>query len=230
MAKSTKQPAVQVTEAAPTTVVGEERFQQIMVALDQRKKITDDKGQEIDFAGEVKEEFIGACTTAYPVIKRTYEGINDLGRILSEVRSKLKPLGVYHAWLEFISLPRRTAQNYVQVADRYKEHLPEFAHLGIKKLLIASKVEDCTDYVAKNLPKIEEETAEELEKEIKAALKKSKKTKKKGGGRPSQAMILGACTVHASSKGDRITIEGLTKSTQTKILEALKGLLSEDKE
>lgn len=229
MAKSTKQPIVQLTEAAPT-IVGEERFQQIMTALDQRQKITDDKGHEIDFTGEIKTEFIGACQTAYPVIKKTYEGINDLGRVLGEVRSKLRPLGVYHAWLEFINLPRRTAQNYLQVSDRYKERLPEFAHLGIKKLLIASKVDDCTDYVAKNLPKMEEETAEELEKEIKAALKKSKKTKKKGGGRPSHALILGDCTVRASSRGDRINIEGLTKTTQTKILEALKGLLSKENE
>jgi hypothetical protein len=229
MAKSTKQLAVQVTEAAPT-VVGEERFQQIMATLDQREKITDDKGQEIEFTGVIKMEFIGACKTAYPVIKKTYEGINDLGRILSEVRSKLKPLGVYHAWLGFINLPRRTAQNYLQVHDRYKEHLPEFAHLGIRKLLIASKLDDCTDYLTKNLPKIETESADELETEIKSVLRKAKKGKKRGGGRRSQALTLGGCTVRASSKGDKVTIEGLTKSRQTELLEALKGWLSQDKE
>ncbi|MFH0825211.1 MAG: hypothetical protein V2B18_20865, partial [Pseudomonadota bacterium] len=161
--------------------------------------------------------------------KKTYEGINELGTILSEVRSKLRPLGVYHAWLEFINLPRRTAQNYVQVADRYKEQLPEFAHLGIKKLLIASKLDNCADYVSKNLPKLEEGTAEQLEKEIKAALKKTRKTKKRGGGRPSQAIKLGACTVRASSKGDKITIEGLSKNRQVELLEALKGWLLPDK-
>jgi hypothetical protein len=229
MAKSTKTSAVEVV--VPTSsVVGEARFQQIMAALDEREKIIDDKGQEIDFTGEIKTEFIGACKTAYPVIKKTYEGMNELGRILSEARAKLKPLGVYHAWLGFINLPRRTAQNYVQVRDRFKEHLPEFAHLGIKKLLIASKLEDCTDYLAKNLPKIEAETADELETEIKSILKKTKKAKKRGGGRPSTALLLGNCTVHASSKGDKITIEGLTKSAQSEIIEALKGLLSHGKE
>jgi hypothetical protein len=229
MAKSTKQPVVQVTEVAPT-VVGEERFQQIMTALEQREKITDDKGQEIDFTGEIKTEFIGACKTAYPVIKKTYEGINDLGKILGEARAKLKPLGVYHAWLAFINLPRRTAQNYLQVHDRFKERLPEFAHLGIKKLVIASKLEDCPEYVAKNLPKIEAETADELETEIKSVLKKGKNPKKPGGGRPSKALIFGDCTVRASSKGNKITIEGLTENTQAQLLEALKDWLSQDKE
>ncbi len=229
MAKSTKASAVEVV--VPTSsVVGEARFQQIMAALDQREKITDDKGHDIDFTGDIKAEFIGACKTAYPVIKKTYEGINDLGRILGEARAKLKPLGVYHAWLAFINLPRRTAQNYLQVHDRFKERLPEFAHLGIKKLVIASKLEDCPEYVAKNLPKIEAETADELETEIKSVLKKTKKPKKPGGGRPSKALIFGDFTVRASSKGNKITIEGLTKNTQAQLIEALKGLLSPDKE
>jgi len=229
MAKSTKQSVLEVTEVAPV-VVGEERFQQIMAELDHRQKITDDKGQEIEFTGDIKAEFMGACKTAYPVIKKTYEGINDLGKILGEARAKLKPLGVYHAWLAFINLPRRTAQNYAQVYDRYGEHLPEFAHLGIRKLLIASKLENCPEYVAQNLPKIESETADELETEIKSALKKAKKPKKPGGGRPSKALIFGDCTVRASSKGNKITIEGLTENTQAQLLEALKGWLSQDKE
>lgn len=229
MAKSTKGPAGKVA-GTTTAVVGEERFQQIMAALDQRKKITDDKGQEIAFSGDIKKEFIGACKTAYPVIKRTYKGINDLGRILGEVRAKLKPLGVYHAWLEFINLPRRTAQNYAQVHDRYREHLPEFAHLGIKKLLIASKLDDCTDYLSKNLPKVESESADELQTKIKSVLGKVKKGKKRGGGRPSTALKFGKFTVRAASKGDKITIEGLTKSRQTELMEALKGWLSQNKE
>ncbi len=179
MVKSRKPAAVDVSGSAPA-VVGEERFQQILSALDQREKITDDKGREIPFTGETKDRFISACKTAYPVIKKTYEGINELGRVLAEVRDNLRPLGVYHSWLGFINLPRRTAQNYVQVYDRYREHLPDFAHLGIRKLLIASKLEDCTDYLAKNLPRVEEETAEELQTEIKSVLKKDKKTKKAG--------------------------------------------------
>jgi len=212
------------------TVVGEDRFNQIMTALDQREKITDDKGRERDFTGELKKEFIGACRTAYPVIKRTYESINEMGKVLGEVRGKLKPLGVYHAWLAFIDLPRRTAQNYVQVHDRYKEHLLDFAHLGIRKLLIASKLEDCANYVAKNLPKIETETADELAKEVAAVLKKTRKTRKAGGGRSSKAMIFGTCSVRASSKGDKITIEGLTAKKQAQLLEAIKKVLSQEKE
>jgi hypothetical protein len=229
MAKRTKESAVEVTSAAPT-VVGEERFLQIMAALDQRDKITDDKGQEIEFTGVIKTEFIGACKTAYPVIKKTYEGINDLGKILGEVRAKLKPLGVYHAWLAFINLPRRTAQNYAQVHDRYREHLPEFAHLGIKKLLIASKLDDCTDYLTRNLPKIETESADELETQVKSVLKKAKKGKKKGGGRPSTALKFGNYTVRATSKGNKITIEGLTQGKQKELIEALKGWLSQAKQ
>jgi hypothetical protein len=211
-------------------VVGEERFQQIMADLQIREKITDDKGEEINFGGEVKTEFIGACETAYPVIKKTYEDINELGRILGEVRFKLKPLGIYHSWLRFINLPRRTAQNYVQVHERYKPNLPAFAHLGIRKLLIASKLDDCAVYVARNLPKIEAETVDELETEVKAVLRKGEKTKKKGGGRPSKALRIGSCTIRASSKGDKITIEGLTKKRQTQLIEAINKLLSQDKE
>lgn len=229
MTKRTKESAVEVTSAVPA-VVGEERFREIMTTLDKRGKITDDKGQEIDFSGNVKKEFIGACKSAYPVIKKTYEGINDLGKILSEVRTKLKPLGVYHAWLAFVNLPRRTAQNYLQVHDRFREHLPEFAHLGIKKLLIASKLDDCTDYLAKNLLKIEEESADELETEVKSVLKKSRKGKKRGGGRPSTALKFGNYTVRAASKGNKITIEGLTQGKQKELIEALKGWLSQGKE
>lgn len=224
MANSKKEAA----SGAPA-IIEPERFRQIVAALDQREKITDDRGKEIEFTGVVKKEFIGACQTAYPVVSKTYEVINDLGRILSEVRAKLKPLGVYHAWLEFINLPRRTAQNYVQVYDRYKEQLPEFAHLGIRKLLIASKLDDCTDYLAKNLPKIEEKTAQDLETEIKSVLNKTKQAKKRGGGRSSKALRIGDCILRASLKGDKITIEGLTKRRQAQLWEAIKELISQHK-
>ena len=230
--------AVDVSGSAPT-VIGEERFQQILTSLNQRETIRDDKGRQIPFKGDTKDHFISACKTAYPVIKKTYEGINELGRVLAEVRDKLRPLGVYYAWLAFINLPKRTAQNYVQVYNRYGDHLPAFTHLGIRKLLIASKLENCTDYVAKNLARMEEETAEQLATQINSLIKKEKKSrksrktkkaKKRDRGTPSKTLRFADCTIRASSKGDRITIEGLTKESQAKLIDALNAMLSQDKE
>ncbi len=87
MVKSRKLSAVNVSGSAPA-VVGEERFRRILSALAQREKITDDKGREVPFTGETGDQFISACKTAYPVIKKTYEGINEMGRVLPDVKNK----------------------------------------------------------------------------------------------------------------------------------------------
>ena len=93
MVKSRKLSAVNVSDSPPA-VVGEERFRRILSALDQREKITDDKGREVPFTGETKDRFISACKTACPVIKKTYEGINEMGRVLPDVKTRAIRYGV----------------------------------------------------------------------------------------------------------------------------------------
>ena len=99
--------------------------------------------------------------------------------------------------------------------------------LGIKRLLIASRIPNCAEYVQDNEETIATEPAEEFEKQVRT-LRSSRK--KKAGGRKPMYVEVGGCKVHPSGDGSRILIEGLTKKRQKEILEGIKELLSKGKE
>ena len=62
----------------------------IQATMGKRHTIVNDQGNEIDFGGETKEDFIKACEEGYPVIQRTLNSVYEIGKLLFEVRSKLK--------------------------------------------------------------------------------------------------------------------------------------------
>ncbi len=156
--------------------------------------------------------------------QRTLNSIYEIGKLLFEVRSKLKKKKLYHTWLKFIGLPERTAQNYVQAYDRFTDRLPDFSCLGIKKLLIASKLPEHVKYVEANLERLTEQTAQDFEKEVKALL--GQPVKISGKSESSKKIDMGSYKVTPSQDGSRITIECTSKSDQEKLIEKLGGLLS----
>ena len=49
------------------------------------------KGQEVNFEGEIKENFISLFQRAYPVVDRSMTGLIEAGPLLSEVHQVPKP-------------------------------------------------------------------------------------------------------------------------------------------
>jgi hypothetical protein len=204
-------------------------FQNKVKALRECTTITNDRGEEIVFDGEAKEDFVSAFEAGYPVLQKTLTGLYELGSFLLGVRAKLKPLKLYHTWLDYAGIPRGTAQSYVQACDRYREKLPQFSGLGIRKLLIASRLPDCVDYVEKHEQEIAAQTAKELEKQVKR-LRQQKQHKATRVGRKPKYISVGAYRLRPSMDGSKITIEGTSKSEQEDLIVAIKELLSRSKE
>lgn len=224
---ATPVPAPGTAEMA-VAMIPHDRFLAKVQALRERETIRNDKGVDVPFGGEAKEDFIRACEESYPVIEKTLTSMYEMGTFLCAVRDRLKPERLYHTWLEITGIPQGTAQNYVQASERYSDQLPHFAHLGIKKLLIASRLEDCAQYVQKHEQAIAEQTAEELEKKVKALRRKRQTRNGDGRGRRPISVEVGKFKICPSMDGTKVRIEGLSKDRQIRLIEAIKDLLSQD--
>ena len=212
--------------AAAVQLISPEKFKAQVEDLRRATKISNDKGQEVNFEGEIKENFISLFQRAYPVVDRIMTGLNEAGPLLSEVHQVLKPQKLFLTWIRYTGIPERTAYNYLRVYQRFGSHLPELSYLGIKRLLIASSAPNCVDYVKNNEQTIAKEPAETLQKKVRELRGKKKKT---GVGRPPKYEMVEGLKIRASDDGSKIVIEGLTKKSQKQILEGLKGLLSKGK-
>ena len=223
-------PAEQAVISGPAMEVGlisPVHFQEQLKALRERATIKNDKGEDIPFEGEAKEEFIRACEEGFPVIEKAFSRLYELGRFLLDVRSRLKPQKLYYAWLEFTGIPVGTARNYLQAYVRYRERLPQFAHLGIKKLLIASRMPDCVDYVEHHEEDISKQTAQELEEQVKARRKKARNPDKKPRGRKPTVQEIGRLRIWPSLDGTKLRIEGMTSTERDQLIETIKTLFSQ---
>jgi hypothetical protein len=141
------------------------------------------------------------------------------------VKEKLKPHKLYYRWLEHTGIPQRTAANYTQIHERYADRLPQFAHLGIRKLLTASRLKDCVDYVEQNEEVIAEQSTAELEQAVKDLRSTKKTTGKARGPKPTYEQ-LGKYRIRPSSDGTRVVVEGLSKKQQAEVIEAIRAVLS----
>jgi hypothetical protein len=208
-------------------VVSREKFQQVIQGLHDSSTIRNDKGQEVPFSGQTKDIFIDLCEKAYPVVRSMMQSLYDTGHLLSEVRKALKPQKLFVTWIRFSGIPERTAYNYLRVYERFGEHLAQLSHLGIKRLLIASRVPNPVEYVQNHEEAIMAEPAEELEQKVRNL--RANQIKKKRGRTPSYLEV-GGCKIHPSKDGSKITIVGLPEKRQKEIIEGLKVLLSQPKE
>ena len=112
----------------------------------------------------------------------------------------------------------------MQAYNRFGEELPRFASLGIKKLLIASRLPDCVEYVKQHEEEIVSSSAQELEKQVRQLRQKGKK--KGRSGRKPEYLEFGKVRIRSSRDGTRLSIEGINKSKQDEIMEAVIALLS----
>ena len=226
---ATREKTPPVTLVRPKAdLIPPEVFQNKIEALRGLSTIRDDKGDNVDFDGQAKEDFLSAFEEGYPILERTLSGLYELGSFLHAVRTKLRPHKLYHAWLDYAGIPRGTAQSYLQAYERYGGRLPRFAALGIRKLLIASRLPDCAEYVEQHEQEIASQTTEELEQQVKA-LRQRKESRRKKAGRKPRYLPVGSYRIRPSMDGTKITIEGMTKKTQDELIEVVKRWLSRDK-
>lgn len=209
-------------------IISMDKFKEKLAALEAQEVIRDESGKDVPFAGETKTDFIEAMKSGYQVAQMTVTTMYEAGKIISEVNQRLKPKKLYMVWLEHVGLPQRTAHNYMQVYKRYGEKLADLAHLGIRKLLIASRLKDCADYVEQNQTTIADNTSVELEEMVRSMLPAKGGQKSKTSASKS-CIEIGNYRIKPSSGGKSITVEGLTKEQQSELIEALKKILSEAK-
>lgn len=220
-----------ITEGQDLSLVTMDKFKEQLDALRAETKITDDKGKVIEFEGEVKETFIAACEDGYPVFSGMLHKMYECGAFLHGARAKLKPLKLYYTWLRYAGIPERTAQSFTQAYESYRESLPQFSHLGIRKLLAASRLPDSTNYLQKNLDEVTKLTADEFESKVRAILKKVTHDKRKQGGKPRGRKpsyeIVGGVRLRLSKDKTRIIIEGSGARAHKALFEDIKAWLSQ---
>jgi len=209
------------------TLVPRDKFEKAVQGLRESSTIKNDKGEEVPFDGDTKDAFIRLFQKAYPVMGAMIQSLYETGLLLSEVRKALKPQKLFLTWIRYTGIPERTAYNYLRVYEGFGENLPQLSHLGIKRLLIASRIPNCAEYVQDNEETIATEPAEEFEKQVRTL--RAKREKKKGGRKPKFVEVAG-CKVRPSGDGTKILIDGLTAKRQQEILEGIKELLSKAKE
>ncbi len=214
------------SEVETVELVPRDRFERAVQGLRKSVTIKNDKGEEVAFTGETKEVFIGLFQKAYPVIGTMMQSLYETGHLLSEVRKALKPQRLFLTWIRYTGIPERTAYNYLRVYEGFGEDLLQFSHLGIKRLLIASRLPNCSEYVQNYEEVIATEPAAELEKKVQTLRSKGKR---RAGGRKPTYVEVGGCKVRPSGDGTKIIIEGLTSERQKEILEGVKELLSKSK-
>ncbi len=161
-----------------------EKFQAQIEDLKLATTIVNDDGQEVDFEGAAKENFIRLFQIAYPVMNRMTTALDEGGRLISEVRHTLKPKKLFLTWMRYTGIPQTTAYNYLRVYDRFGSHLPELSHLGMKRLLIASSAPKCVEYVKNNEQTIAKEPPEALLKKMHELRAKNRARTKPGRPRP----------------------------------------------
>jgi hypothetical protein len=210
------------------SVITPHQIAQQIETLRESTTIHDDADKEVAFEGETKDEFIRLVEAAYPVAKRMAESMNETGAFLAEVRRILKPKKLFLTWMAYTGFPRRSAYNNLLVHERFGEKLPQFSHLGIRKLLAASHLEDCVAYVEKHEEEIVKEPAEAFEKRVRKL--RTKRKKGEGRGRKPKYTEVDGCKVRLSDDGTRISIEGLSKKRQAALFEVIKDSLSQPKE
>jgi len=221
-------PSISSAPEGSVGLIPQEKLHERIQQLRGLTLIRNDKGEEVAFDGTVKEDFLSAFEAGYPVIERTLASLYDLGGFLHGVREKLKPHKLYHTWLDYAGIPQGTARNYLQAYERYGEQLPRFAPLGIKKLLIASRLPNCVEYIEEHEKDIAEQSAVELEKSVQQL--RQRRQKKSNAGRKPKYFDIGRFRLRPSLDGTRLTIEGITETKQAELIEALKVLLSEVKD
>ncbi len=131
-----------------------------------RSTIMTDRGRSCPFNGEIKTYYVGKLAEA---LHKT-EGFRlqvcvEAGRLLSEVKPRLKKHRLYNQFLRDLDLSRSTAHNYVRLWVAFGESLPRFFHLSMRKLVvIAAAANDPCLFCRENEEMILKTSLEDLRK------------------------------------------------------------------
>lgn len=203
--------------------VQHDKLEGIVESLMSVSRIINDDGDEIDFDGETKDDFIGFFVEGYEIVDRMVRSIHETGRFLADVRNNLKPQKLFLTWLNFAGFPRSTAYNYLKLHDRYEEDLPKYSTIGVKKLLSVSKLKNCREYLSENAEQIAIKKATEVVEAVNQELKK--RPKRRGGGRKPTFETINGFIVRKSDDGTKVVVEALNKEAQENLLVAIKAAL-----
>ncbi|MFH0823159.1 MAG: hypothetical protein V2B18_10450 [Pseudomonadota bacterium] len=210
------------SEERPVQLITAERFKEQIEDLRRSTTIKNDKGEEVSFEGETKEEFIGLFMEGYPVAEKLLETIHDTGRFLYEVREILKPKGLFLRWMELTGFRDRRYYRYLRVYGSFRDDLSRFSHLGIRKLEAASRLKNCVEYLENNAEDAEKQTVKEFEQTV----RNLRTGKKKGSkAKPPKFDEIAGYKVSRTQDGKRMVVEGLSRKKQNELFEAIKALL-----
>lgn len=215
------------TTGGQVQLISPDKFKEQIDGLRQSGTIKNDKDEEVPFDGETKEEFIKFCEEGYFVVEKMMAAVYETGKFLHEVRKILKPKKLFLTWMNFTGLQERRSYRYMKVYERFGERLPDFAHLGIRKLLAATHLKKCVEYLDEHREDAETQTAEQFEQTIRDLI--ANKKKKGAAGRKPLYEAIAGYKMRRSEDGKKLVIDGLSKKRQNELFEAIKALLLADK-
>lgn len=206
-------------------MVERERLEEMLGDLRSLDRVTDDKGDEVEFAGESKETFLKDVENSYPVFGSALNSLYLTGKFLYEVRERQKKNQLWMKYQEVIGHSPSFINNYIRVYEKFRERLPEFSHLGVSKLEVVSRLKEPVAYIEANQEVLEKASFKEVRKIVSA--EKEKGVKRRSHKVEDMVEIVGSCRLKFSSNGRSLTVSNLNKQMQDELLKVVKDYLSQ---
>jgi len=150
----------------PVRLISPEDLLQKVETLRDMPSITNDKGEIEPFEGPMKDAFISVVQDTCLVIEQSLNSMYELGNLFFRARRRLGHYKVYSAWLKLIECPTKVAKQLIKVYERYGERLHQFSDLGLEKLSIVARLDDCAEYVESHEKDIAVETLGNLRQRV----------------------------------------------------------------
>ncbi|MGB6068196.1 MAG: DUF5131 family protein [Desulfomonilaceae bacterium] len=207
-------------------MVDRAKFEAIVDELRQRKTIKDDKGKEIDFTDALKTSLVNDVESAYTVLTAALGNIYDTGKFMYEVRKRQKKHRLWMSFQEIVGMRKSATNNYIRVYERFGDRLSKYGHLGVSKLQDVARLKDPFTFIEANKELVEKGDVRSVTKMVRAEVdaKRTKKSK-----REPQHVEVGSFRIKLATNGRVLTIQGLNKEMQNKLVAYLKGFVSQEK-
>jgi hypothetical protein len=212
------------------TVVGmvdKSKLRVIVDDLRRRRTIRDDKGDEINFTEDLKTSLANDVEKAYPVLAAALTNIYETGKFLYEVRERQKKNRLWMSFQEIVGMRKSAANNYIRVFERFGDRLSEYGHLGVSKLQDVARLKDPFSFLETHKEQVEKADVRSVTEMVRAEVNASRRNRRK---REPKILNIGSYRIKIAGSGRGLTIHGLDKDMQNKVMEFIKQFLSQEKE
>jgi PAS domain S-box-containing protein len=142
--------------------ISSEVLEEKIVELEKQTWYKNRKGHKVDFGGQGKDVLVGVFRDSHRLLDGSLSGMYELGEFFHTAKHRIGHDPAFVYWLKFLKI-EGPGKWLVRVFEKYGSRLDQFAHLGLKKLWLAAKLDDCVGFVERHEETIAAQPEEELD-------------------------------------------------------------------